>query len=277
MSISAVITVFNEESRIEAVLKCLNWCDEIVVVDRDSTDRTRDIAARYTEKIFLLKNREFSPRDNQVWLSNVTNEWVLSVTASDAIAPGLARQIRMLTDDGSFAYDVIHIPFRRYVLGLETPRSPWYTELNPSVLFRKRVVRVNPDSVHGAITFNTDRHYKMPNSDKACMYHLTHSTMDIMMDRHLIYCRAEARVFPAGDSLWKAVLDIFRAVYVLLFRRKTFLLGWDGAALGMAYLSYWLLRFVYIWERRRSKAPAVYEKIRQDIERAWITAEANGK
>lgn len=269
MSITAVLVVYNEEKRIEAALRSFDWCDEIVVVDRDSTDGTRKIAERYTSKVFTLTNREFSPQDNNSWLPSVNSEWVMSVTASDVMHPELARRIKALTNDPSFAYDVIHIPFRRYVLGLETPRSPWYTELNPSVLFRKGVVRINPDSVHGAIAFDTDRHYKMPNSDRACMYHLTHSTVDMLMDRHTIYWRAEGRIFPKGKSLLAPFLDVIRAFYYVLIRRRSFLMGWNGVALGMAYLSYMMMRFVYIWEARSGKGPATYDRIRAQIEREW--------
>jgi len=50
--ISAYIISYNEEKRIEDCLKSLlPVADEIVVVDSLSTDRTREIAARYADKI----------------------------------------------------------------------------------------------------------------------------------------------------------------------------------------------------------------------------------
>jgi hypothetical protein len=101
------------------------------------------------------------------------------------------------------------------------------------------------------------------------MYHLTHSTVDIMMDRHAIYCRADARLFPKDKPLRAAFADILRGLYVLLVKRRTYLMGWNGAALGMAYLSYWMLRFVYIWEARSPKAFETYGKIQAEIEKAW--------
>lgn len=270
MSITAAMVVYNEEKRIEAALKSVaSWCDEIIVMDRNSTDRTREIAGKYTDKIIIVQNRDFQPADNEVWLSQVTKEWVIGMTASDLIHPGLAAQIAELIKTPDFPYDIIQIPFRRYVLGLETPRSPWYSELSPGSVFRKSVARVNKDLVHAALWFDTERIYKMRNSEEFCMYHLTHSTADMMMDRHAIYFRAEAKYFPKDQSLWKAFSGIFRGFYILIFKRRTFLMGWDGAALSMAYLSYWMLRFVYIWEARSGKATEAYAKIRSEIEKAW--------
>src|ERR1043166_2615710 len=45
MKISATIITFNEESNIKAACESVAWADEIVVVDSESTDATREIAA----------------------------------------------------------------------------------------------------------------------------------------------------------------------------------------------------------------------------------------
>ena len=172
-----------------------------------------------------------------------------------------------------FPYDVIHVPFRRYVLGLETHRSPWYSDLRP-IVFRKRVFRLRDDSVHGAMSFATDRHFKMPDSNKYCMYHLAHETMESMMDRHIRYLKAEAQTFPPQIPLRKAFNPILRSAFDVVVRRKTWLMGWDGVALAMAYMSYWMLRLVYIWERRRSHAPETYRNIRESILQGWEQAGA---
>jgi len=267
-TISAVLVVYNEEERIEATLRCALWCDEIVVIDKQSTDRTREIAREYTSKVFEIPYSDYNPADNLRAVDHVSSAWILSLTASDVMHPALAARIRDLIERDDFPYDVIHVPYRRYVLGLETKRSPWYSKVHPAV-FRKRVVKIRHDSVHGAITFDTERHYKMSNSTEYCMYHLTHQTADGMMDRHLLYWRAEGRLFPPDTSLGKAALAIPRAVYRVFVKRKTFLMGWDGIALGAAYISYLLLRFVYIWEHRRSKAPETYQQIRSSILQIW--------
>ena len=44
--VSGVVIWFNEEDRIARTLESLRFCDAIVVVDSNSTDRTREIATR---------------------------------------------------------------------------------------------------------------------------------------------------------------------------------------------------------------------------------------
>lgn len=49
--VTAIITCFNEEQHIEAVLKSVQWCDEIIVVDSFSTDSTLEKAALFNTRI----------------------------------------------------------------------------------------------------------------------------------------------------------------------------------------------------------------------------------
>lgn len=268
MSISAAMVVFNEEARIETVLRCVRWCDEIVVIDKSSTDRTREIARKYTNLVFEVPYSDYKASEIEKAFNCAKSEWILFLVASDLIHPHLATQIREMTDTDDFPYDVIHVPYRRYVLGLETKRSPWYSELHP-VVFRKRVVKINHSSVHEPFVSDTTRHYKMPNSTEYCMYHLTHETVDSMMERHLRYCRAEGRIFPQNQPMHKAIKPFLSSIYQVVFKRRSFLMGWDGITLSLAFVSYLMLRFLYIWEKRRSKAPQTYHNLSQDILQAW--------
>ena len=45
MRISATIITFNEADNIRAACESVAWADEVVVVDSESTDKTREIAA----------------------------------------------------------------------------------------------------------------------------------------------------------------------------------------------------------------------------------------
>ena len=49
--VSAVVVCFNEEDNIGSCLESVKWCDEIIVVDSFSTDRTLEICSRYTNRI----------------------------------------------------------------------------------------------------------------------------------------------------------------------------------------------------------------------------------
>ena len=56
MKLSVVISAFNEEKKIRNCLESVKWADEIVFINNSSTDRTAEIARRYTAKIYTQKN-----------------------------------------------------------------------------------------------------------------------------------------------------------------------------------------------------------------------------
>ena len=268
MSISAVLIVYNEARRLEATLRCVQWCDEIVVLDRGSTDETQEIARRYTEKCYQLPNVEFEPEDARVAVDKVSSEWVLAISASDLMDPDLAGELRELTDRAEFPYDVIQVPYARFVLGLHGRHSPWYSRSNPSV-YRKRILKVRKDSVHGAVVLDSERHFVMKASETHCLYHLTHATVDGMMSRNMLYGRAEARVAREEKPLWRVLAGIAMATFETVVRRRSILVGWDGIVLSVAYVTYFMVRFLYSWESRMSRASDIYSAIRVGILAEW--------
>ena len=267
MSISALLPVYNEEERIESTLKTLKWCDEIIVLDKNSTDRTREIAEKLGAKVFIWNKTEYDPNEFAVLLEKSTCDWVMTFTASDVIHPKLALQIKELSNKDNFEYDIMLVPFFTYILGIDSKRSPWHTELKPCVI-RKKSLRLNKSGVHDAIQFNSKRYFKFKKSSESCIYHLTHVSVEMMMERHTRYWRAEARYF--DDKNMKVPFNrvIFEFIKVTIFR-KSFLMGRNGIMLIFAFLSYYMMSFVYKWEKKYSRAPSVYQKIRGDIINEW--------
>jgi hypothetical protein len=268
--ITAVGVVYNEINRIENTLKCFLWCDDILVVDRNSNDGTRDIISKYTKNIVTIYNQEFNPIvDNTAWYNNVKTEWIIGFTASDIIHPILTLEIKKLIDQDNGEYDIIEIPFNRYILGINSKFSPWYTKTSKISVFRKSVYEINPNSVHSSNILNTNRIYTIKLKDTSYSFsHLTHPNMNQMMDRHLNYIRSESKMFNE-KTLSKPLKDVLKALYHTIIRRKTIFNGYDGLALAFSYISYYMLLYVYKWDKHRGGSNLNYKKISEDILREW--------
>ena len=48
--ISAVLITLNAEDHLDAVLSALEFCEEILILDSGSTDKTREIAAEHAAR-----------------------------------------------------------------------------------------------------------------------------------------------------------------------------------------------------------------------------------
>lgn len=78
--ISVVVCVKNEESRLENCLKRIqqNKPDEIIVVDGGSSDKTAEIAHRYTDRVITTHNSNLT-RDRQIGLNAAKNEYIAMI------------------------------------------------------------------------------------------------------------------------------------------------------------------------------------------------------
>ncbi len=96
--ISACIISFNEEKKIEGCIESLlPVVDEIVVVDSLSSDRTVELASKYTDKIFHQKFLGHVEQKNLA-VSKAQYDWVLSLDCDERLTPELQQSILAIKD-----------------------------------------------------------------------------------------------------------------------------------------------------------------------------------
>jgi glycosyltransferase involved in cell wall biosynthesis len=86
--ISAFMICKNEERVIERALNSLRWADELVIVDGHSTDKTVEIARRFTDKIVQREWTNFGEQRNFA-LNKLTKPWVFFLDADEVCSPEL--------------------------------------------------------------------------------------------------------------------------------------------------------------------------------------------
>jgi len=98
LPISACIICFNEEDKIERCLQSLDGVvQEIVVVDSESADATRAIAARYTDRVIVQAFLGHVEQKNFA-VDEASNEWILSLDADEVLSPELRECLLNLGD-----------------------------------------------------------------------------------------------------------------------------------------------------------------------------------
>lgn len=97
--LTALLPTYNEEANIRACIESVRWADEILVVDSFSTDRTREIAAEYTDRI--LQHEYVNSATQKNWaIPQAAHPWVLIVDADERVTPELRDEITSLLERG---------------------------------------------------------------------------------------------------------------------------------------------------------------------------------
>lgn len=270
-NVTVFLEVFNEEARIESCLKNFSWAEELIVFDKHSTDGTHEIAKKYATEVITVPFTQASENIVHNYSNHGSCEWVLFPTASTLIHPRLADEIVKLTSDRHFEYDVIGMPYGMYSLGISSRKSPW-TAVRKYTLIRKSALKLS-DKLHNEIGYTSNKIYDMPFlGDDELLYHCTNSDADDFINRTIRYTRYEAEHDESPDrsqALRRSFVEILKSIFTVLFRRRTFLLGWDGIALSLAYICYFILKFIYVWDSRRENGNTVYPRLRKKLTDLW--------
>ena len=106
-NIAVILQVYNEELRIQSCLNSFLWADELLLIDKSSTDRTVEIAKNFTKKIAIVPFSEGSKgSSDNINRFDIKSEWIFFVTAASLIHPDIVDEIIKLTISNNFEYDV---------------------------------------------------------------------------------------------------------------------------------------------------------------------------
>ena len=106
MAISGTVITYNEEDHIAAVIESLRHvCDEVVVVDSMSTDRTVEIARSLDAKV-VLQEYLGEGKQRNVTEELASNDWILALDADERLDDEMVRTIKALKlDDARTGYE----------------------------------------------------------------------------------------------------------------------------------------------------------------------------
>jgi glycosyltransferase involved in cell wall biosynthesis len=108
LPVSAVMVIYNEEKVLERALKSFHdIVDEIIIVhDGKCSDKSLEIAKRYTDKIFELEHVGISERHRPFAYNVAKNDWILHLDADEYLSPELKSEIGNLISDDVGIYEV---------------------------------------------------------------------------------------------------------------------------------------------------------------------------
>lgn len=146
INVSVVVLTKNEEKNIQECLESVfGWAGEIIVVDDESTDKTFEIARKYTGRV-ITKKMDIEGSQRNFAYAQAENLWVLSLDADERVTKELKEEIEEAMHKKT-EYNGFTIPRRNFIGGYWVRYGGWYP--SPQLkLFRKDKFRYEEVAVH---------------------------------------------------------------------------------------------------------------------------------
>jgi len=146
--LSVAVITRNEEERLPACLASVAGADEVVVVDAESTDRTREIARDFGARVVVRPWEGFG-RQKQFALNQCSHRWVFILDADERLPQETLAEIRQTLDAGPEASG---FRFRRknFFCGRWMKHGGWWPDPVLRLVDRHRA-RVTDRLVHEAL------------------------------------------------------------------------------------------------------------------------------
>lgn len=126
VKISAVLITFNEEKNIRQAIESVAWADEILVVDSESTDGTRELAESLGAKVVAQKWLGFS-KQKQFAVDAARYDWIFSLDADERVSGELSAEILEIKNSSAPA-DGYKIPRLSFYMKRPIRHGGWYPD-----------------------------------------------------------------------------------------------------------------------------------------------------
>src|SRR3954469_15309312 len=148
MKISATIITFNEERNIARVIESLLCCDEILVLDSGSNDRTVEIATKLGARVVEASWHGYAAQKN-IAADLASHDWILSLDADESVSEALEAEIWQIKKTGP-TFDGYTMPRLAQYLGRWILHGGWYPDRKVR-LFDRRKAKWVGDYVHESV------------------------------------------------------------------------------------------------------------------------------
>jgi hypothetical protein len=250
--ISAFVISYNRAELLGTCLRALRFADELIVIDKSSSDQAPAVAAGLADRVITVPWSPTVEETRAFALSQCAHDWILFLDDDECLSPEAAQFIQ--TELQAPRADIYALPLRHYILGEHNERAYYWPEHHVRC-FRRGTLQFTA-TVHAGIVLHSERVMRVPPDEGICIHHLSHPDVTSWIERTNRYTSRQdrSRVEDADPDLirfaharidhwvdrtrdtsadgYPAAVAVLRSVYDLVDRLKSWeeARGQDGAA-----------------------------------------------
>lgn len=259
--LSAIILTKNSENIIADCIESVSFCDEIIVIDDASSDRTVDLARRLGARVETSTRKhleggrlerfkvglDFSEKRN-FGLKKAKNRWVLYIDADERVTKELKESILEVVNNRESEYQAYKILRKNYYFG----SHEWPYIEKPERLFKKSSLKGWSGEVH-----ETPLIEGKVGELNGFLLHYTHTDLASMVNKTITWSKIEAQLrFKAHHPpvvWWRFPRVMLTAFYDSYIRQKGYKAGTAGLVESIYQSFSMFLTYARLWEMQEKK------------------------
>jgi glycosyltransferase involved in cell wall biosynthesis len=246
-----VLIAQNEEKTIERALGSVSFCDEIVLVDSGSSDRTRELAEALGARVLVnapwpgfVAQRDFAVRAAR-------HDWVLAIDADERVSDPLREEIQALRRSGHAAAGY-RMPRVAFYLGRSIRGTDWYPDWQVR-LFDRRRAAWQGDLVHESVAVRGPVAHLRGELEHQPYADISDHQRKI--DSYTTLWARQAHAAGRGSSVPHVALGAAWAFFRNYVLKRGFMLGSAGLLISVLNTHYTFVKLAKLRELDLSPAP----------------------
>jgi hypothetical protein len=250
--LSAVVVAYNRAPLIGTCLRALAFADEVIVVDKSSTDDTRAVAARYADRVITVPWSPTVEETRAFAVAQCAHDWIVYVDDDECLSTEAIHFIQ--TELTAPSADIYGLLQRHYILGTHDEAAYYWPE-HQIRLFRRGTVAFN-GTVHDGIVLYSDRVLRVAPESRVAIHHLSHRDVAQWVEKTNRYTSRPDRHRVADDGQSLARFAHARIDHWLSLTRDVSPGGYPEAV-AVLRATYDLIDRLKVWEEERGLDGAV--------------------
>ena len=247
-SISVLIHSYNSARQIKNCIQSAQLLTKnIVVIDQESTDSTKEIAIKYGARVISHPYTRYVEPARGFGIAQVTTPWIFLLDADEQITPKLAQEIQLVIQSKDSKHSFFKIPRKEIVFNSTWLRhGGWWPNYQTRLIEKKAFVNW-PKEIHSTpIIRGTSGQLTEP------ILHFSQNSLEEVVSKTIIFEDIESDLlFNAHKSV--SHITFFRKFGGELFRRLFLWSGWKDGITGIITSIYQAysktITYLYLYEK----------------------------
>lgn len=240
MKLSAIIIAKNAETLIRGCINSVLFCDEILVLDDNSSDKTKEVAEKLGAKVIEERAKSFAEKRNN-GLRHAKGEWVLYIDTDERVSEELKKNI--LQEIEKERYAAYKIQRQNFYLG----NHPWPKIEQLERLFKRTQLKEWFGELH-----ESPKVEGSVGELDGLLFHYTHRDLSSMLAKTIDWSDKEAKLRLAAQhpkmTWWRFPRVMITAFWESYITQQGYKAGTMGLIESMYQAFSIFVTYAKLWE-----------------------------